>query len=235
VALNNLTQHLALRRQSVQPTILPYVGSAVAVALNIMLVVAILGDFGVETTTFAAFTAAVGIAIGAACSGLLANFAAGAFSLIRRPFKAGDFVLAGGMLGTVETVGLFVTTINTLDNVQTFVGNGKIRSDTVQNVSTNPHRRADLVAEPNHGVDVRAATALLQERLDRIPNVKTMPPPGVEILTFTPQGPVPAVRPYCHNDHSWQVYFDTNRTIREAFGDAAFPVPEQHVFLRNAS
>ena len=67
------------------------------------------------------------------------------------------------------------------------------------------------------------AIRLLKERLRRIPNVVAEPAPDVEILTFTPLGPVPAVRPYCHNDHYWQVYFDTNMAIREVLGDAAFP------------
>ena len=91
----------------------------------------ILGVFGVETTTFAALIAAAGVAIGLAWSGLLANFAAGAFLVILRPFKVGDFISAGGIMGTVKEIGLFVTTIDTLDNVKTFVGNNKLFSDNI--------------------------------------------------------------------------------------------------------
>ena len=110
----------------------------VSVVLNVALVVAILGFFGVETTTFAALIAAGGVAIGVAWGGLLANFAAGAFLVFLRPFKVGDFVTAGGVTGTVEAIGLFGTTINTPDNVHTIVGNNKIFSDTIQNFSANP-------------------------------------------------------------------------------------------------
>lgn len=88
----------ALTRQNVDPTLLRYVGNFTAAALNIVLVMAILGYFGVETTTFAALVAAAGVAIGMAWSGLLAHFAAGAFLIVLRPFKAGDFVSAGGAL-----------------------------------------------------------------------------------------------------------------------------------------
>ena len=77
--------------------------------------------------------------------------------------------------------------------------------------------------------------ALLRDRIAKIPNVLEAPAPDVEILDFTPSGPVLAVRPYCNNDHYWQVYFDTNRTIRESFGEAGFPVPETPIVLRNAS
>jgi small conductance mechanosensitive channel len=223
----------ALRRQSIEPTVLPYVGAAISVVLNIALIVAILGYFGIETTTFAALMAAAGIAIGAAWSGLLANFAAGAFLLILRPFKVGDLISVAGVLGVVEEIGLFVTTVNTLDNVRTFVGNNKIFSDTVQNFSANPYRRVDLVAQLDHTVDPARAIALLKPRLAAIPNVMPAPAPDVEILSFTPMGPVLAVRPYCHNDHYWQVYFDTNRAIREVFGAAGFPAPEQHFAVRH--
>jgi len=210
------------------------VGNIVSVLLNVALIEAILGYFGVETTTFAALLVAAGVAIGLAWSGLLANFAAGAFLIVLRPFKAGDFITAGGVTGTVKEVGLFVTTINTLDNVFTIVGNNKIFSDNIQNFSANPFRRVDLVAQLNHAVDHKTAIYILKERLAKIPNVVTTPAPDVEILTFNLAGPVLAVRPYCHTDNYWQVYFDTNRLIRESFGEAHFPVPEQHYVVRNA-
>ena len=216
-------------------TVATYIGTAVSVILNIALIIAILGFFGVETTSFAALLAGVGVAIGAAWSGLLANLAAGVFLLVLRPFKVGDFISAGGTLGTVDEIGLFVTTMTTLDNVRTFVGNGKVLGDNIQNFTANPYRRVDLVAQLDNSVSHTDAVRLLKERLRRIPNVVAEPAPDVEILTFTPLGPVLAVRPYCHNDHYWQVYFDTNRAIREVGGDAGFPAPQQHVFVRSGT
>lgn len=222
----------SLEKQRVDPTLLRYLGNIVSVILNVALIVAILGYFGVETTTFAALLAAAGVAIGLAWSGLLANFAAGAFLIVLRPFKVGDFITAGGVTGTVKEIGLFVTTINTLDNVWTIVGNNKIFADNIQNFSANPFRRVDLVAQLNHAVDHKAAIALLKEQIMRIPHVVPTPAPDIEILGFNLAGPMLAVRPYCHTDHYWQVYFDTNRVIRESFGEAHFPVPEQHYVVR---
>jgi small conductance mechanosensitive channel len=213
-------------------TVAGYIGTATSVLLNIALIVAILGFFGIETTTFAALMAGVGIAIGAAWSGLLAHLAAGVFLLILRPFKIGDFISAGGMMGTVEEIGLFVTRINTLDNVQTYVSNSKVFADTIQNFSANAYRRVDLLAQLHHAVDPSVAIALLKERLAKIPNIVETPKPDVEILQFTPLGPMLAVRPYCNNQHYWQVYFDTNRAIRETFGAAGFPAAEQPIVVR---
>jgi len=222
----------ALEKQKVDPTILRYVASIISVSLNVLLVVAILGYFGVETTSFAALVAAMGIAIGAAWAGLLSNFAAGVFVIVLRPFKVGDFIQAGGVTGTVVRIGLFATEVLTPDNVHTIVGNAKVFGDNILNYSASEYRRVDRTAQLAHGVDVNDAIARLKARVAAIPNVNETPAPDAEILDFTPMGPVLAVRPYTHTDHYWQVYFDTNRVIKEEFGAAGYPVPEQHVVLR---
>jgi small conductance mechanosensitive channel len=215
----------AFVRQQFDVTLTRYILTALTIILNVALIVAVLGFFGVETTTFAALIAAGGVAIGVAWGGLLANFAAGAFLVFLRPFKVGDFVTAGGVTGTVDAIGLFGTVVNTPDNVHTIVGNNKVFSDTIQNFSVNPYRRVDLTAIIGNGVDHRVAIDLLKRRLPAIPNVLASPAPDVDVLQFTPAGPQLCVRPYCSNPNYWQVYFDTNRMIRETFGEAGFPVP----------
>jgi small conductance mechanosensitive channel len=212
----------------VDATIIGYADNVVNVLLNILLVATILGFVGVETTTFAGLLAAAGLAIGTAWSGLLANFASGAFLVILRPFKKGDFISAAGITGTVVDIGMFVTVIDTLDNVRTMVGNNKIVSDTIQNFTTNPVRRVERLVQLAHGADHKKAIAILQAEFAKIANVAESPAPEVTLIDFTLAGPVLAVRPYCHNDHYWQVYFDTNEAIRNGLGEARFPVPETH-------
>lgn len=227
----------SLEKQKVDPTVLRYLGSVITVTLNMLLVVGILGYFGIQTTTFAALIAAGGVAIGLAWSGLLANFAAGAFLVVLRPMKVGDFVTVAGVTGTVTELGLFTTTVNTPDNVQTIVGNNKIFSDTIQNFTVNPFRRVDLKCQLSGAADHQAAMAVLREKIATIPNVLAEPKVDVEILDFTLVGPVLAVRPYCHNDNYWQVYFDTNKMIREALAEAGFPapMPAQSVIVTQSS
>src|SRR5665213_999743 len=214
-----------LTRQHFDPTLLRFFGNTLAVILNLTLVLAILGYFGVETTSFAALLAGAGLAIGAAWSGLLANFAAGIFLVVLRPFKVGDFIAAGGIPGTVDEIGLFVTTIDTPDNVRTCVGNNQLFADNIQNFSANPYRRVGLSAQISGAADPKAVMAALKQRLRQIPNVTANPEPDVVIASFTPAGPVLAIRPYTGNDFYWQVYFDTNLAIREVLGDGAFPAP----------
>ena len=147
----------SLSVRHVDATVAAYLGNILSVLLNIALAMAILSVFGVETTTFAALLAAAGVAIGIAWGGLFSSFAAGAFLIVLQPFRVGQFVTAGGVTGTVREIGLFVTAIDTLDNVRSIVPNSKVLSDTIQNFSNNPYRRVDCVAQLNDGVDHRDA------------------------------------------------------------------------------
>src|SRR5271165_2678506 len=214
-----------LARQKLEPTLLRFNGNTISVVLNITLVIAILGYFGVQTTSFAALLAGAGLAIGSAWGGLLSNFAAGIFLVVLRPFKVGDFISAGGTTGTVEEIGLFVTKIHTPDNICTYVGNNKLFSDNIQNFSTNPYRRVELSAQISGAADPGRVMAALKARISQIPNVIANPAPDVVIASFTPAGPVLAIRPYTNNQHYWQVYFDTNMAIREVLGDGSIPEP----------
>ena len=224
VAIKLMSRVLTAR--NFDPTLQRYLANILAVVLNIVLVVAILGYFGVETTSFAALIAGVGLAIGAAWSGLLSNFAAGAFLVIFRPYKVGDYVIvAGGVEGTITEIGLFNTTIVAPDNSAMVVGNAKISGDIIRNFSTHDYRRVERTAQLAFGVDPLDAIARLKPALAAIPNVVADPAPSVEILDFNSLGTVLAVRPYCHTDHYWQVYFDTNRLITATFGTAHYPAP----------
>jgi small conductance mechanosensitive channel len=211
------------QRKKVDPTLILYLTRALAVTLNIVIGIAILGVFGIETTSFAGILAAMGVAIGLAWSGLLSNLAAGIFMIVLRPFKVGDFVSIGGQTGTVRAIGLFATEINTPDNVHTTMGNSKVFGDTIQNFSANAYRRVDLTAQLSGAADHQAAINKLRTGLSQIEHVLKDPSPVVEIVDANLAGPVLAVRPFTHNDNYWSVYFATNKLMREAL--AEFPAP----------
>lgn len=232
IRLVRLALGRGLLARKVDTTLSRYVEAGANVLLKLLLFVAVLSVLGIETTSFAALLAALGIAIGAAWGGLLSNFAAGIFLMVLRPFKVGDMITAGGVTGDVREIGLFVTAIDTPDNIRVFVGNNRIFSDSIQNYTNNPFRRVDLTAQIAHGVNPRDAIERLSARVAKIPNVQQNPAPSVEILAFNPMGTVIAVRPFCHNDHYWQVYFDTNRTIVDVCTEAGYAVPETRYALR---
>lgn len=215
----------SLSRGALDVTLINYLISILGALLRVVLVVAILGFFGIETASFAALLAGAGVAIGAAWSGLLGNFAAGAFLQILRPINVGDYIQAGGVEGTVDEVGMFVTAITAPDNVRHFVGNTKIFSDNIKNFSAHPYRRVELVAQLDNSADVARAIELLRKGLESIPNQAAGKPADVEVLEFTERGPKLAVRPYAHTNHYWDVYFATNRMIVDVLARAGFPVP----------
>lgn len=215
----------SLNKQFIDVTMVRYVKSITNVTLTVLLLIGILGYLGIQTTTFAALLAAAGVAIGMAWAGLLSNFAAGVFLIVLRPFKVGDQIVVAGITGVVSEIGLFATTLNTSDNILTLIGNNKIFSDNIQNHSANAYRRVDLLCQLAGNADHVAAMKLLREKVSAIPNVMATPAVDVEILEFNLVGPMLVVRPYCNNAHYWQVYFDTNRTIRESLAAAGFPTP----------
>ena len=224
----------ALGHQKIDHTILRYLNSALSITLNILLIIGILGFFGIQTTSFAALIATAGVAIGASWAGLLSNFAAGVFIIALRPFKVGDGVTVCGITGTVKEIGLFSSTISTPDNVITLIGNNKILGDTIQNYSDTPYRRVDLKCQLSASADREAAMKLLREKISTIPNVLQNPPVEVNILEFNLVGAVLAVRPYCSNSNYWQVYFETNRVMSAALEEANFPTPvaSQHMIMK---
>ena len=224
-----------LEQRRIETTLVRYIDSITGLVLKLVLVILVLGVFGIQTTTFAGLLAAAGIAIGMAWSGLLANFAAGVFLVVLRPYKVGDMITGGGVTGEVQEIALFVTTINTADNIRTIVGNSKILNDSIQNYSANPYRRVDLVAQLAHTVDVEDAIRRLRARLATIPNICSTPVPVIEIVDATPSGPVLAVRPFAANQHYWDVFFATSRAIRAELTLAGYPTPAIHQIVHAAA
>ena len=196
-----------LEKQKVDHTIVGYARNTLAVALNIALAVVLMGVLGIETASFAAFIAGAGLAIGAAWSGLLSNFAAGAFLVVLRPFKVGDNVTTAGITGTITEIGLFTTTLLTQDNVRTFIGNSKVLGSILRNHHANPARRLDLVATAPRMADLPALLTTCKELLAATPNVLATPAPEVELLSFDSHHLKLAIRPYVHQDHYWTVLY----------------------------
>jgi small conductance mechanosensitive channel len=198
-----------------EPTLNRYIGTLLSVLLHIGLFISILGFFGFETTTFAALLAGVGLAIGTAWGGLLANFAAGIFLVALRPFKVGDSITISGVSGTVQEIGIFITKIHAADNTVIYVGNNKIFSDNIHNHTANEYRRIDaritLMPEKNPVEMINK----IREKLATIPGILQNPLPQVGILEVTREGTTIAVRPSAENKNYQQVLFDTNQMLFE--------------------
>lgn len=214
-----------LEHRKLDPTLAKYIDQTLGAVLTLVLIVAALGVLGVETNSLAGLLAAAGVAVGVAWSGLLSNIAAGLFMVSLRPFKKGDTVQIGGVLGDVELLGLFGTSLFTPDGAQVFVGNAKALGDNIHNFSSGPHRRIDVRAQLPWSCDPAPLYDAIRLRLAAEPKVLKSPAPIVETVDHNAAGPVATMRPFCLPIDYLEVLFLTNRIVAEEIRRAGLPPP----------
>lgn len=221
----------AMRRRLIDPTLVTYANRTLAWVLKALLILAILGIFGIETTSFSAILAAAGVAIGVAWSGLLSNFAAGVFLIVLRPFKVGDVISAAGVMGTVIEIGIFATTIDNGDNLRVFVGNNKLFSDNILNYSQNDYRIASFKVQIAHEVNPLEAMKHLTQTLQALPNIEKHPKVSAEINEFNTLGTLILIKVPCHTNVYTEVMATGNQAIYEAVTYAKYPKIESKTIL----
>lgn len=205
----------AMQHNKMDATLVRYLGSILSGLLTVFLTLGIVEFLGIPTTSFAALAAGAGLAIGAAWSGMLANFAAGIFMIVMRPFQVGDFITAGGVTGTVKEIGLFATQIDTEDNIQTLVGNGKIFGDNVQNHTAYPQRTCKIEFHLRSDADFTSHMERLAEELRKIEGAEAA---EVEFEKFTAWGPVLAAQADCHREEFRRVRAEMAAAVYRVYG-----------------
>jgi small conductance mechanosensitive channel len=223
-AVRGITRR-ALEHRHLDPTLSRYIDQTLGVVLTVLLVVAALGVLGVQTSSLAGILAAAGVAVGVAWSGLLSNIAAGIFMVSLRPFKKGDTVEIAGVLGDVELLGLFGTTLLTPDGTRVVVGNSRALSENIHNLSGGPHRRVDARAQLPWACDTQRFYEAVRLRLAEDPRILTNPAPVVETVDHNAAGPVAAIRPYCVPKDYSDVFFLTHRIVSEEIRNAGIVPP----------
>jgi small conductance mechanosensitive channel len=199
-------------------------------------IIAALGQLGVQTASLVAVLGAAGLAVGLALQGSLANFAAGLLLIIFKPFKVGDFIEGGGVSGVVEEVGIFTTMMNSPDNKKLVVPNAKMTSDNIVNYTAKQVRRVDLVAGVSYRDDLDKVKRVLGEILAADSRILKDPAPTVGVLALAESSVNLAVRPWVKTADYWDVFFATQESIKKRF-DAegiSIPFPQQDVHLHKA-
>lgn len=217
----------ALKSKNVDPTLILYANQTLAFSIRALTIVAILGLFGIETTSFSAVLAAAGVAIGVAWSGLLSNFAAGIFLIVFRPFKAGDVIQGAGVSGVVREIGLFATLVDNADQQRIFVANHKLFSDNIVNSSSHPWRLATFRVHLGLLADSERAIRDINDTLTGLPGVRPQPPVSGEIIEFHAHGMVLQFKAACTQaDHSAVVAAGYSR-IHSVLKSGNHPLPSQ--------
>lgn len=222
-----------LQKGHVDHVLVSFVSSLCYVAVIAFVIIAALGQLGVQTASFVAVVGAAGLAVGLALQGSLANFAAGVLMIIFKPFKVGDFVEGGGVAGVVEEMGIFTTELRSPDNKKIIVPNAKMTGDNIVNYTAKDIRRVDIVAGVSYGDDLDKVKKVLGEVLAEDERVLKDPAPTIGVLALADSSVNFAVRPWVKTADYWDVFFSTQENIKKRF-DAegiCIPFPQRDVHL----
>ncbi len=222
-----------LQRSSVDDTLIPFVSSLVYYLLLAFVLIAVLGLFGIPTASFIAVLGAAGLAVGLALQGTLSNFASGVMLLLFRPFRAGDFVEAGGASGTVAEIGIFNTSLNTPDNIRVIIPNSAIFGQTINNFAANDTRRNDMTLGIGYDDDIDTAMAVIRKALEEDERVLPEPEPVIAVGELADSSVNLVIRPWCKRQDYWALRWDLTRRLKvelEAAG-CSIPYPQRDVHL----
>jgi small conductance mechanosensitive channel len=226
-----------LERARTDPTLIPFLSGMVYYLALAVVVIAVLGLFGIETTSLVAVVGAAGLAVGLALQGTLSNFSSGVMLLVFRPFRAGDFVEVAGVKGTVKEVGIFTTILTTPDNVQIIVPNSAISGATIVNYSANDTRRNDLVIGVAYTDDLSVAADTIGRVLATDSRVLKEPEALIAVSELADSSVNFVVRPWCRAEDYWALRFDLTRRIKEELESAgcSIPFPQHDVHIQNGA
>ncbi|MFN3199649.1 MAG: mechanosensitive ion channel family protein [Bradymonadia bacterium] len=216
----------AIRKGTNDETLARFTGSLTRLGVLTMVILAILGLFGIETTSFAAVIGAAGLAVGLAFQGTLSNLASGVMLLVFRPFKVGDVVTAGGVTGKVTTLGLMVTEIDTPDNRRFIVPNKNIFGGNIENVSYHDTRRVAV----DVGVDYDAPTGRTREVLQSVVDglggdILSEPAPAVVLASLGDSAVNWTVRVWVPSGEFFPMTERLNESIKTALDEAGIGIP----------
>lgn len=222
----------ACKRSKVDETISQFLSRGVYWITLVVIVLACLSIFGIETTSVAAILGAAGLAVGLAFQGTLSNFAAGLMIILFRPFKIGDFVTVDGNSGTVKTIDFFQTDLVTVDNRRIIVPNSKIYGSTIENVTAYDKRRVDVSVSVSPNASIDMTREKLEESM-KIEGLLEGEAHCVVLSDLTPTSVVWSVRVWCATDDYWTVRERLVNSIKHKLDDAKIEAPIQRVEVAN--
>ena len=232
-ALTNFAEKVMNKRQ-VDLTVISFVGNLLYMTLLVFVILAALGQLGIQTTSFIAVIGAAGLAIGLALQGSLSNFAAGFLMIIFRPFKVGDFIEGAGVAGTVEAIHIFTTQLLTPDNKTIIIPNASLTAGNITNYSAKGTRRVDLVFGIGYGDDVDHAKKVISDVLAKEERILKDPAPAIMLVELADSSVNFAVRPWVLAADYWGVYTALTENIKKSFDaegiSIPFPQRDVHVY-----
>ncbi|QKI88393.1 mechanosensitive ion channel family protein [Thiomicrorhabdus xiamenensis] len=229
----SLLERVFKRSSKVDAMLSEFILSLSKAFMLLVLVIAVLSQLGVDTTSLVALVGAAGLAVGLALKDSLQNFASGVMLLVLKPFKTGDFVEAGGVMGVVEKIHIFNTVMRTGDNKEIIIPNGSIYSDSITNYSARDTRRVDMVFGISYDDDIKLAKEILQRLISEDERVLPEPEPVIALGELGASSIDFIVRPWVNSADYWKVKWEMNEKVKMAFDEAgiSIPYPQMDVHL----
>lgn len=228
---------LSMERSKVDPTLIPFMTSLISWLLKVLLFISVASMIGIATTSFVAVLGAAGLAIGLALQGSLANFAGGVLIMIFKPYKVGDLIESQGHLGIVKEVQIFNTILISPQAKQVIIPNGAVSNGAIVNYTAEGKIRVDLSVGIAYNADIDQAKSVLMDVLTTHDKVLQDPAPFVGVSEMADSSVNLVVRPHCHPDHYWDVFFDINEAMKKALdkNNISIPFPQRDVHLINTA
>lgn len=215
-----------MKNQKIDQTVRPFLTSLINVGLKVMLLLAVAGMFGIETTSFVAIFGALAFAIGIALQGSLGHFASGVLLLVFKPYKVGDLVtLGGGETGTVEGIQVFNTLLRTLDNKKIIVPNGVVTSNVITNISGQGTVGVELTYGIGYGDDIDKARAAILKVGKECPYIIEEPAQGVVVAEWGDSSVNLATRPFVKSENYWAAFFYMQEHVKKEFDKEGIGIP----------
>lgn len=215
----------SLLKSKIDPSLVPFLKSLTNILLKVMLIISVMGMIGIQMTSFIAVLGAAGLAIGMALSGTLQNFAGGVMILIFKPFKVGDFIEAEGYMGTVISISIFTTILNTPDKKRIIIPNASLANNSLTNYSAEPQRRVDWTFGIAYGDDVENFRKAINKFLDEDERILKEPERFIGLSELADSSVNFAVRAWVNSEDYWGVFFDMNEKVYKQFSDYQLNIP----------
>ncbi|MDH3198955.1 MAG: mechanosensitive ion channel [Candidatus Krumholzibacteria bacterium] len=215
----------AMGKANADATLAIFFGRAVYVLVMVFAFIAALAGFGVQTTSFVALLGAAGLAVGLALQGSLSNFASGVMLIAFRPFKAGDFIEAGGVAGTVKAINIFTTELATPDNVKVIVPNSSVFGGTIKNFAGYETRRVEVVVGIAYGANIDRAVEVVQDLLKADERIFRDPEPQIVVGELADSSVNLIVRCWVRRENFWPVKFALTKSIKEHYDVQGIEIP----------
>ena len=206
-------------------TLRSFFSSLAYYAVVVFTIIAVLAQFGVQTTSFIAVLGAAGLAIGLALQGTLSNVAAGVMLLLFRPFKIGDYIEGGGLAGTVKGISLFITELATPDNVQIIAPNSQLWGSAIKNYSFHATRRVEIVIGIAYEDDIEKALAAIVDEAQKDSRVLAEPAPMAAVTGLGDSSVNFVVRVWCNAADFWALKFDLTKNLKNRLDAENITIP----------